>query len=72
MERSSEPAAAIAATSDLTGVSEKADSGRREELLALLDGVGLELWQAPEGFWAIRLKPVAPRPARRWQARRVR
>ena len=36
-----------------------------------LDRVGLELWQSPEGFWAIRLKPATPasqskrRPARR-------
>jgi hypothetical protein len=24
--------------------------------MALLDEAGLELWQAPEGFWAIRAK----------------
>jgi hypothetical protein len=29
-------------------------------LARLLDEAGLELWQAPEGFWAIRIKPVPP------------
>jgi hypothetical protein len=42
----------------------------RPELVALLDEAGLELWQAPEGFWAIRVKPMAvptppAQPARR-------
>lgn len=42
----------------------------RPELVALLAEVGLELWQAPEGFWAVRAKPAVPptppaRPARR-------
>ena len=36
----------------------------------MLDDAGLELWQSPEGFWAIRVKrvavPTAPaRPAKR-------
>ena len=29
-------------------------------LAALLDEVGLKLWHAPEGFWAIRVKRQAP------------
>ena len=33
----------------------------RPELANLLAEAGLELWQAPEGFWAIRLKPTAVR-----------
>jgi len=34
------------------------------DLTTLLDRAGLELWQAPEGFWAIRLKaPAAPDPS---------
>jgi hypothetical protein len=42
----------------------------RPDLRHLLDEAGLELWQAPEGFWAIRVKPAAAptppaRPARR-------
>lgn len=48
----------------LTGSGAADDSGR--DIQALLDEAGLELWQAPEGFWAIRLKPVLPlRRARR-------
>lgn len=48
----------------------------RPDLVELLDRAGLELWQAPEGFWAIRLKPAAlppPAPAapRRRPARRA-
>jgi hypothetical protein len=43
----------------------------RPELVALLAEVGLELWQAPEGFWAIRVKPMAaPTPAARPARRR--
>jgi hypothetical protein len=45
----------------LTGFSVKADSG--PSLRAMLDEAGLELWQAPEGFWAIRAKQRAPVPA---------
>jgi hypothetical protein len=29
---------------------------QRRTVLALLEQAGLELWQAPEGFWAIRLR----------------
>ena len=29
------------------------------DLVGMLAEVGLELWQAPEGFWAIRLKQAA-------------
>jgi len=35
-----------------------AESVSRSEFAALLATVGLELWQAPEGFWAIRVKPA--------------
>jgi hypothetical protein len=31
----------------------------RPDLVTLLAEVGLELWQAPEGFWTVRLKPAA-------------
>jgi hypothetical protein len=42
----------------------------RPDLVDLLAEAGLELWQAPEGFWAVRLKPAAlqlsvARPRRR-------
>jgi hypothetical protein len=46
----------------------------RPDLVNLLAEAGLELWQAPEGFWAVRLKRAAVlapvvrlrrRPARR-------
>ena len=44
--------------------------GRPGELAANLSAAGLELWQAPEGFWAIRVKPAVTsmspaRPARK-------
>ena len=51
----------------LTGFS--ADAETLPELTSALEGVGLELWQAPEGFWAIRVKPAAP-PLRPRRARR--
>jgi hypothetical protein len=51
----------------LTGFS--AEAGAVPELTSALDEVGLELWQAPEGFWAIRVKPAAP-PLRPRRARR--
>jgi len=45
-------------------------------ILTLLDQAGLELWQAPEGFWAIRAKrpatttqPVGPARKRRQEGR---
>ena len=48
----------------LTGFLEEPLS--RPELMHLLAEAGLELWQAPEGFWAVRLKPVlAPPPLAR-------
>jgi hypothetical protein len=34
----------------------------RPDLVDLLAEAGLELWQSPEGFWAVRLKS-APVPA---------
>ena len=36
----------------------------RPELVALLAEAGLELWQAPEGFWTVRLKQAASMPAK--------
>ncbi len=39
--------------SSLTGGEAETLEGR---ILALLDEAGLELWQAPQGFWAIRAK----------------
>ena len=48
----------------------------RPDLVHQLSEAGLELWQAPEGFWAVRLKlATAPVPAvrpRRRLARRTR
>jgi hypothetical protein len=44
------------------------------DVAALLAEAGLELWQAPEGFWAIRVKPApvrAAKPARRRRTRRA-
>jgi hypothetical protein len=50
----------------LTGGEPEPLEGR---ISALLDEVGLELWQAPEGFWAIRAKraamPTQPAPRSR-------
>ena len=47
----------------LTGNEPEPLEGR---ISALLDEVGLELWQAPEGFWAIRAKrAVVPTPPTR-------
>jgi hypothetical protein len=40
----------------LTGNEPEPLEGR---IWALLDEVGLELWQSPEGFWAIRVKRAA-------------
>ncbi len=31
----------------------------RPALVSMLAAAGLELWQAPEGFWAIRVKRAA-------------
>ncbi len=49
----------------LTGFLEEPLS--RSELMHLLAEAGLELWQAPEGFWTVRLKQAAmpTRPVRR-------
>jgi hypothetical protein len=42
------------------------------ELERTLAEAGLELWQAPEGFWAIRLKaPTLALPPRRERRRRL-
>ena len=51
----------------LTGFS--VDPQSLPELTSALEDVGLELWQAPEGFWAIRVKPASP-PMRPRRARR--
>jgi hypothetical protein len=52
----------------LTGNESEPLEGR---ILALLDEVGLELWQAPEGFWAIRAKGgVMPSPPNRSSRKR--
>jgi hypothetical protein len=37
----------------------------RPDLVKQLAEAGLELWQAPEGFWAVRLKQQAAAPVRR-------
>jgi hypothetical protein len=43
------------------------------ELAHLLAEAGLELWQAPEGFWAVRLKPAtAPLQVVRMRGRTMR
>ena len=34
------------------------------DLKGMLASAGLELWQAPEGFWAVRIKPAAAEPSR--------
>ena len=53
----------IGPNSILTGNQPEPLEGR---ILALLDEAGLELWQAPEGFWAIRAKRAAvPTPPTR-------
>jgi hypothetical protein len=48
------------AKTDLTGFS--GESHFRPKLTNLLAAAGLELWQAPEGFWAVRLKPAPAAP----------
>jgi hypothetical protein len=59
------------AEKDLTAFA--ANGALRAEVAALLAEAGLEMWQAPEGFWAIRVKPVASlaKPSRRRRPRRV-
>jgi hypothetical protein len=42
----------------------------RPDLVKHLAEAGLELWQAPEGFWAVRLKQQVSTPTR--QVRRPR
>jgi hypothetical protein len=45
----------------------------RPDLVNLLAQAGLELWQAPEGFWSIRVKRAAlPAPVLRLQRRPAR
>ena len=55
----------------LTGFRAERDS--EDSIVALLAKAGLELWQAPEGFWAIRAKPTrtAGKPPRRRRAQRA-
>lgn len=57
----------MSAKRSLTDFSRNAET--LPELTSALEEVGLELWQAPEGFWAIRVKPAA-RPLRPRRARR--
>lgn len=47
--------AAVSAKKDLTSFLREPIS--RPDLEGLLSDAGLELWQDPEGFWAIRLRP---------------
>ena len=47
----------MGATKLLTGLSSK--SFPLPDLARTLAEAGLELWQAPEGFWAVRLKQAA-------------
>jgi hypothetical protein len=42
----------------LTGFAGSGGTGTG--VAALLAEAGLELWQAPEGFWAIRVRPAPP------------
>ena len=66
MQRSTEMMGGMAGESDLTGFF--AEPLSRKELVHQLAEAGLELWHAPEGFWAVRLKQVVvpvPRPRRR-------
>jgi hypothetical protein len=68
MQRSSKMPGMRDGESGLTGFL--AEPSSRPEIVRQLDEAGLELWQAPEGFWAIRVKPTAAptppaRPARR-------
>lgn len=55
----------------LTGFPPRAPAA--SELGQALADAGLELWQAPEGFWAIRVKPrtASTKPARQRRARRA-
>ena len=47
----------------------------RPDLVSLLAEAGLELWQAPEGFWTVRIKQATPvlvsksRQRRHWRPR---
>lgn len=55
----------------LTGLPSKSSS--LPGLARILAEAGLELWQSPEGFWAIRLKPAAvPPPVARQRHRPLR
>jgi hypothetical protein len=48
------------------------DLSGRANVAELLAEAGLELWQAPEGFMAVRLKQVAPIEVARTRIRRTR
>ena len=50
------------ATKRLTRFFRSQEFGPAIGVEGLLEAVGLELWQAPEGFWAIRVKPTSAVP----------
>lgn len=56
---------------DLTGFPGSPDP--TWNLVEMLNEAGLELWQAPEGFWAIRTKrtSVVKQPAHPMRKRRL-
>jgi len=49
-----------------------ANGASKGEVAALLAEAGLELWQAPEGFWAIRVKRSVPSAVKSSRRRRPR
>jgi hypothetical protein len=61
------------ATKRLTRFSSSQEFGAPTGVDSLLAAVGLELWQAPQGFWAVRLKPATgPVPVARMRGRALR
>jgi hypothetical protein len=52
--------------------NEPKERRRDDELARALERAGLELWQSPQGFCAIRIKPAQPVPVTRAPQRRVR
>jgi hypothetical protein len=68
MQRSTEMTDVREGESGLTGFLTRPAS--RRDLERQLEEAGLELWQAPEGFWTVRLKQAVLAPVNR--ARRLR
>jgi hypothetical protein len=70
MSLSSKREVIVEPKTDLTG-SDGEGAARRSEIEAVLAEAGLELWQAPEGFWAIRVRRASVAVSSRSRRRRT-